>query len=61
MPFLIIGLILVVAGWHFRSNAIKGHDHEGIIGATALVIAGVILIVFFGLLYRTVTLYGAGV
>jgi len=27
----------------------------------ALVIAGVILIVFFGLLYRTVTLYGAGV
>jgi uncharacterized membrane protein len=58
MPFVIIGIILVVAGWHFRSNAIKGHDHEGIIGSTALVIAGVILIVLFGLLYRTLILYG---
>ena len=37
MPFFLIGILLVVIGWHFRSKAIKGHDHEGIIGATALV------------------------
>jgi hypothetical protein len=58
MPFLIIGIIVVVVGWHFRAEALKGHDHEGIVGGSALVIGGVILIVLFGLLYRFLTLRG---
>ncbi|NQV90378.1 hypothetical protein HQ487_03130 [Candidatus Uhrbacteria bacterium] len=51
MPFLILGVIMLGIGIVFLRNAIKNEDKEGIIGVTAMIIAAVILIFFFGLFY----------
>ena len=58
MPFLILGLIVLVVGIYFRREAHKSHDHEGLIGCTALIIAGIILILIQGLFFRSVILSG---
>ncbi len=57
MPFLFIGIILFIAGFILRRKAHHGHDHGGLVGAEHLMYAGVILIVFYGLIYRSLTLF----
>ena len=57
MPFLFIGIILIISGIVFRRMAHHDHDHGGSVGAEHLIYAGVILILFYGLLYRGLTLY----
>ncbi|MBI2473153.1 hypothetical protein HYV70_01190 [Candidatus Uhrbacteria bacterium] len=55
MPFLFIGVVLLGLGIYFLRKAVKNHDHEGTIGMTALIIAAVIMILFYGMFY-TLTL-----
>ena len=57
MPFLFIGLILLVIGFLLRRAAHHGHDHGGLVGAEHLMIAGVILILLYGLVFRSLTLF----
>jgi len=58
MTFLIIGLIMVVIGVIFLRRSIKAHDKEGKIGSIGLIMAGVIVMLFFGIFYRMLTIYG---
>jgi hypothetical protein len=51
MPFLFIGILLLGIGVFFLRRAIKQEDKEGVVGLTALIIAAVILILFYGLFY----------
>ncbi len=51
MPFLFIGILLLGVGVYFLRRAIKDEDKEGVVGLTALIIAAVILILFYGLFY----------
>ncbi|NQV88946.1 MAG: hypothetical protein HQ488_01325 [Parcubacteria group bacterium] len=51
MPFLFIGILLLGIGVFFLRRAIKHEDKEGVVGLTALIIAAVILILFYGLFY----------
>jgi len=51
MPFLFIGIILLGVGIYFLREAIKTEDKEGIVGLTAIIIAAVIMILFYGLFY----------
>jgi hypothetical protein len=52
MTYIIIGTILLITAIIFLRLAIKGGDKEGIIGLAALIVAALILIVFFGLVFR---------
>ena len=56
MPFLFLGIVLLGIGIFFLRKAIKEEDQEGIVGIMALIIAAVILILFFGLFY-TLTIF----
>lgn len=56
MPFLVLGVILLIIGIFFLRKSIKEQDKEGVIGVMALIIASVILILFFGLFY-TLTIF----
>ncbi len=58
MPFLLLGIVSLVAGLIFHRLAKKNHDHDGELGSTGLILGGILLIVFFGLYYRVVTLFG---
>jgi hypothetical protein len=58
MPFLLLGIISLVSGLIFHKMAKKGHDHDGEVGSTGLILGGIILIVFYGLYYRAMTLFG---
>ena len=51
MPFLFLGLILTAFAVYFLLKAQKKNDHDSIVGMTAIIIAGLILTIFFGLLY----------
>jgi hypothetical protein len=51
MPFLILGIILLIIGAIFLRKSIKEQDREGIIGVIALIISAVFMILFFGLFY----------
>ncbi len=51
MPFLILGVILLIVGTVFLRKSIKEEDKEGVVGVMALIIAAVIMILFFGLFY----------
>jgi hypothetical protein len=53
MPFVFIGVVLLILGVIFLRKGIKSQDKEGIIGATGVLIGAVVLIVFFGILYST--------
>ena len=55
MPFLLIGVLLLSLGVYFLRKAVKKQDHEGVVGMTALIIAAVIMILFYGMFY-TLTL-----
>lgn len=57
MPFLFIGIILLIAGFLLRREAHHEHDHGGIVGAEHLMYAGVILIILYGLVFRSLTLF----
>lgn len=52
MPFLIIGLVLFGLGVYFLRKSIQEEDKEGIIGVSALIIASLIMIMFYGLFYN---------
>lgn len=56
MPFLVLGLILLIVGIVFLRKAIREEDKEGVVGVSALIIAAVIMIIFFGLFY-TLTIF----
>ncbi|MBI2474947.1 hypothetical protein HYV69_00790 [Candidatus Uhrbacteria bacterium] len=52
MSFIILGLIVLVFGVFFMRRSIKTNDKEGIIGFTAILIAAIVLLIFFGLFFR---------
>ena len=52
MTFLILGIIILILGIYFFRRAKKNHDHEGEEGSLGLMMAGIILIVFYGIFYR---------
>ena len=54
MTYFVLGLLLLVFGSYFLRSAIKQHDKEGIIGFTAIVIAALILLIFFGLFLKVI-------
>jgi hypothetical protein len=54
MPFFFIGLVVLTIAIVILRRAIKDQDKEGIVGATTLIIAAVILMLFFGLFYTLV-------
>ncbi|MBI4256886.1 hypothetical protein HY626_02415 [Candidatus Uhrbacteria bacterium] len=56
MPFFALGLILLVVGVIFLRKSVKEEDKEGVVGVIALIIAAVIMIMFFGLFY-TLTIF----
>lgn len=51
MPFLVLGFILLIVGVIFLRKSIREQDKEGVVGVMALIIASVIMILFFGLFY----------
>ncbi len=52
MSFFIIGVVLLVVAIYLLRRALKNQDKEGIVGMTAVTIAAIILIVFFGIFYN---------
>ncbi|MCR4313844.1 MAG: hypothetical protein NUV84_01190 [Candidatus Uhrbacteria bacterium] len=56
MPFLVLGVILLIVGIIFLRKSLKEEDKEGVVGVMALIIASVIMILFFGLFY-TLTIF----
>ncbi len=52
MPFLVLGIIVFVIGIYFFIQTKRHHDHEGEEGAMTVMIAGIILIFFYGLFYQ---------
>ena len=51
MSFLVLGFILLIVGVIFLRKSIREQDKEGVVGVMALIIASVIMILFFGLFY----------
>jgi hypothetical protein len=51
MPFLFIGVVLLIISIILLRKAVKNQDREGIVGLTALIMASAILILFYGLFY----------
>lgn len=56
MPFLVLGVILLIVGIIFLRKSLKEQDKEGVVGVMALIFASVIMILFFGLFY-TLTIF----
>jgi hypothetical protein len=56
MSFVAIGIITLIAGLIFVRYGMKAESKEILIGAIALIIASLILIVIFGFFYRGITL-----
>lgn len=59
MPFIIIGIVALLMGAYFLRLGVKEENKEILVGAIALIIAGLVLVVFFGLFYRGLTLMTA--
>jgi high-affinity Fe2+/Pb2+ permease len=51
MSFLIIGLILLGIGIYFLRQKIQAQDKFGIMGMTMVIVAAVVMILFYGLFY----------
>ena len=51
MSFLILGLLLLVVGIYFLRQKLQAQDKFGIIGMTMVIVAAVVLILFYGLFY----------
>lgn len=56
MTFLLIGIFLLIASWQLRKKFIKSHNHGGIHGMNSILIAALILIIFYGIIDRMVIL-----
>ncbi len=56
MSYFLLGVIVLIIAIIFLRRAIKTQDKEGIVGMTGLLIAAIILIVFFGLFFRAIAL-----
>ena len=56
MPFFTLGIIVLIISVIFLRKSIKEQDKEGVVGAIALLVASVIMILFFGLFY-TLTIF----
>ncbi len=57
MPFLFIGVFLIIVGFLLHHEAKRSHDHNGTMGSEHLIYAGVILVILYGILYRSLTLF----
>jgi len=58
MPFLFLGIILILFGAFMFRLGKKKHNHEFELGSMGLFIGGVILILLYGFFYRGLTLFG---
>ena len=58
MPFLALGIVILLLGTYFYTQARRTKDRDGMIGSMGIIVAGIILIVLFGLFYRSVSLFG---
>jgi len=52
MPFFILGVVILLYGTIQFAKAKKNHFHEGETGSIGLILAGIILIVLYGIFYR---------
>ena len=52
MPFLILGILLLIFGIYKRNHFHHHHDHHGVDGMNGIIIGALILILLYGLLYR---------
>lgn len=52
MTYIIFGLLLFIFGAYFLRKSMKEQDKEGVIGFTAILIAAMLMILFFGLFFR---------
>lgn len=58
MPFLFIGVILFFLGLFMFRLGKKKHNHDFELGSLGLIVGGLILILFYGIFYRGLTLFG---
>lgn len=52
MPFIFIGIIIIGISAYILRKAVQSKDKEGIIGQAALLVAGIIILLFFGIFYN---------
>ena len=52
MPFLILGILVLIFGLYYRNHFHHHHNHHGVDGMSAIIIGALILILLYGLLYR---------
>jgi hypothetical protein len=52
MSFFLIGVVLLGVAIYFLRDSLKNQNKEGIIGMSAIILAALILIVFFGVFYN---------
>jgi hypothetical protein len=58
MPFLLIGIILLLLGAFMFRLGKKKHNHEFELGSMGLLVSGIVLIILYGIFYRGLTLFG---
>ncbi len=51
MIFLLLGIVILVVGIYFHLQARKDKDKDGTVGTMFVIMAGVILILIYGMLY----------
>jgi len=56
MPFFILGVIILLYGFAQFAKAKHEHSHDGEFGSIGLMIAGIILIVLYGIFYRALAI-----
>ena len=56
MPFLILGTIIFLIAIFFWIEARKHNDYEGMVGTSTMAVAGLLLVLLYGLLYRALIL-----
>lgn len=54
MPFLFLGVILLIVSVVLLRKGLRSQDKEMIIGMEALLIASVIMILLFGIFYNVI-------
>lgn len=52
MPFIIVGLIILIVGFLLYRMSKKSEDPEGTAGAIGIMIAGLLFVFVVGILYR---------
>jgi hypothetical protein len=58
MPFLFLGIILVLLGVFMFRLGKKRHSHDFELGSVGLFVGGIVLVILYGLFYRGLTLFG---